>query len=66
MRPGERDADNGDGEQHGRDEMTKREPPAGQHQPDDIAEEPERTGADDQRPEYSARDTAFRPNGNSV
>src|SRR5580700_2430264 len=46
MRPGERNADDGDGEQDGGEEMAERQPPAGEHQPDDIAQKAERPGAD--------------------
>src|SRR5262249_30236421 len=46
VRPGERNADDGDGEQDGDEDMAERQPPAGQHQPDDIADDAERPGAD--------------------
>ena len=44
MRPGERDANDGDGKDNGRDEMAERQPPAGQHQPHEIAENAKRSG----------------------
>ena len=46
MRPGEGDADNGDGEQHRREEVRERQPPAGQDEPQDIAENPKWSSAD--------------------
>src|SRR5271155_2929958 len=38
MRPGEGNADDGEGQQNSGDHMAEREPPACQHQPDDITE----------------------------
>ena len=46
VRPGEGDADDGDCEHQRRQEMAEREPPAGEHEPDDVADHPERAGAD--------------------
>src|SRR6516164_4536922 len=46
MRPGKGQPNDGDGPEHGGDEMAEREPPAGQHKPDDVAYYPERAGAD--------------------
>ena len=40
------DTDNGHGEKYRGDEMPEREPPARKHQPHDIAEKSERSGAD--------------------
>src|SRR5271154_7236449 len=45
MRPGEGNADDGEGQQNSGDHMAEREPPACQHQPDDITEKAERSGA---------------------
>ncbi len=45
MRPRERDADDGDREQHCGDEVTERQPPAGEHQPDHVADQAERPRA---------------------
>ena len=46
MGPGKGKADDGDGQHHGGDEMAERQPPARQHQPDQIADQAERSGAD--------------------
>ena len=46
MRPCERDSDDGHGQNHRRNEMPEREPPARKHQPDQIADQAEQTGAD--------------------
>ena len=46
MRPGERDADDGHGQDGGVDEVEDRQPPAGKDQPDEIAENAQRAGAD--------------------
>ena len=46
MRPGEGNADDGDGEHDGRHHMGERQPPSGQHQPDDISDEAQRPGAE--------------------
>src|SRR5712691_13128287 len=46
VRPGERDADDGDGQENGDDEMAEGQPPAGQDQPYDISDNAERSGAD--------------------
>ena len=46
MHPRERDADDRDSEQDGRDQMAERKPPPCQHEPDDIAEQSEWPGAD--------------------
>src|SRR6202035_1742964 len=46
MRPGEGNADDGHRKNDRGDEMAKRQPPARQHQPDQIADQPERPGAD--------------------
>jgi hypothetical protein len=40
--PGEGQSDNGDGQAHSNDDMADGEPPAGEHQPDEIANEAER------------------------
>src|SRR5450631_437375 len=46
MRPGERDADDGDGERDRRHEVRERKPPSCEHQPDHVADQAERAGAD--------------------
>src|SRR5580704_12988913 len=46
MRPRERDTDEGDGEQKRGDEMAERQPPAGEHEPQYVADEAEGPGAD--------------------
>ena len=46
MRPGERDADDGDRQQDRGEEMAERQPPAGEHEPDQIAGKAEKSGAD--------------------
>ena len=46
VRPGKGNADDGHGQQHGRDDVAERQPPSRQHQPDDVADHPERAGAD--------------------
>ena len=47
--------------------MAQRQPPAREHQPDDVADHAERAGADSPRwPVWASRDTAFWPNGSSV
>ena len=46
MHPCERDTDDRDSEQDGRDQMAERQPPACQHKPDDVAEQSEWPGAD--------------------
>src|SRR6516165_5617927 len=46
MRPGKGNADDSHREYDRGDEMAERQPPAGEHEPDDIAEEPERSGAE--------------------
>ena len=46
MRPGKGDADDGDGEAHGKDEMRDRQPPPRQNEPNDVAEKAQRTGAE--------------------
>ena len=46
VRPGKRKTDDGDGKADRRDEVAEREPPAGQHEPDDVADHAERAGAD--------------------
>jgi len=46
VRPGERDADDGHGEQDRRDEVTECQPPSGEKQPYDVADHPQRAGAD--------------------
>ena len=46
MRPGEGNADNGHRKHHRGDDMPERQPPARQHQPDQIADQAERPGAD--------------------
>ena len=66
VRPGERNADDGDRPEDRDDEMAERQPPAGEDEPDQIAGKAEQSGADIVAAGSSARDTAFRPNGNSV
>src|SRR6516164_8430276 len=46
MRPGKGNADDSHREYDRGDEMAERQPPAGEHEPDDVAEEPERPGAE--------------------
>src|SRR5689334_7155185 len=46
VRPGERNADERDGKANRGDQMAERQPPAGEHKPDQIAEEAKRSGAD--------------------
>src|SRR6266702_4162745 len=46
MGPCEGDANDGDREDYRGHEVTERQPPAGEQEPDDIAEHPERAGAD--------------------
>src|SRR6478736_212284 len=46
MGPGERNADDGHGEDDRGNKMRERQPPAGQQQPDQIADETERPGTD--------------------
>jgi hypothetical protein len=46
VRPGERDAHDGHGEQNRRDEVAERQPPSGENQPHDVADHSERAGAD--------------------
>ena len=46
MRPGEGDADDRDRENHRRDEVSERKPPAGQDEPDQVADQAKRAGAD--------------------
>jgi hypothetical protein len=45
VRPGERDADYGNREGHGGNKVAKREPPARQHQPDQIAQKTRGAGS---------------------
>src|SRR5271168_118199 len=45
MRPSERDADNRDGQKERCDQMAERQPPAREHEPDDVADKPQRSGA---------------------
>src|ERR1700726_822722 len=45
MRPRERDANDRDGEEKRGDDMSEREPPTGEDQPDEIADHAERAGA---------------------
>ncbi len=45
MRPGKRNPDKGNREQQRRNQMAEREPPAGQQQPDQIADEAKETAA---------------------
>ena len=66
MRPGERDADDGDGEQDGEDEMAERQPPAGEQQHMILPIMPSGPVPMSSWPVYSARDTAFWPNGSRV
>src|SRR5437899_2618543 len=51
VRPGERDSHDCQGEQDGDDEVPERQPPAGENQPHEVAEDPERAGADVLSPE---------------
>ena len=46
MRPGEWNADDRDRQADRGEQMAERQPPAGQHQPDDIAEHAKSAGAD--------------------
>jgi hypothetical protein len=46
VRPGERDAHDGEGEQNRRDEVAEGQPPSGEKQPYDVADHPQRAGAD--------------------
>src|SRR5690349_13942361 len=45
MRPGEGDADDRHRQEHRGDEVAEREPPAREHEPDDVADDAERAGA---------------------
>src|ERR1700761_8097747 len=45
MRPGKGKADDRDRPQHRGDEMAEREPPAGEDEPDQVADDAEQTGA---------------------
>src|SRR5262249_5204652 len=45
VRPGERDTHNGHGKQDRRDEVAERQPPSGEKQPHDVADHPQRAGA---------------------
>jgi MFS family permease len=63
VRPCERDADDGDGQRDAGDEVAEREPPAGQDEPEDVADERRRTGiltlhhCPPERPQHVERDT---------
>ena len=46
MRPGEGQADDGDGVAQREEKMAERQPPAGEDEPNDVAERAERTGAE--------------------
>ena len=46
MRPGERNADNGHGKHDRGENVAERQPPACQHQPDEITDQAERPGAE--------------------
>src|SRR3984893_2723626 len=46
MRPREREADDGDGQENRGDDVSEREPPAGENQPNEVADHAERAGAD--------------------
>ena len=59
MRPGKGDADNRHGKHDSRHDVSKREPPARQHQPDQIADQAERPGADIALPGEAV--AAYRP-----
>ena len=41
MRPGERNADDSDGKKDRREHVAEREPPSGEHEPDQIADKAE-------------------------
>ena len=45
VRPGEGNANDGDGQRQRQDQVHQRQPPAGQNQPDDVADGAERPGA---------------------
>jgi hypothetical protein len=45
VRPGEWDAHDGHGEQDCRDQVTQCQPPSGEKQPHDVADHPQRAGA---------------------
>src|SRR5215510_7554096 len=51
VRPSERDSDDRQGQHDRDDEVPERQPPAGENQPHEVAEDPERAGADVLSPE---------------
>jgi hypothetical protein len=46
VRPGKWDAHDGHGEQDRRDEVAERQPPSGENKPHDVADHPQRAGAE--------------------
>src|SRR6516162_8908265 len=46
VRPGKRDPDDRDGKEDRGQEMTKRQPPAGEHEPDYVADDSQRSSPD--------------------
>ena len=66
MRPGKRDADDGDGQENSRDEMAKRQPPSSEHQPYHVPKKAEQSGANILRAGIGGARHRFWPNGNKV